>query len=137
MYRQTSTPQSNFIWNSKFANIKWTSVSNFNQKYCVTNKIKEVTFKALHLIYPKSQVVARFCAVERNRVVCDYEGESICHLFFKCFHNRTFWLDVEQFYNAQTNSKFRITGKDVLLFYESGNANHQKVYLLNLLILYG
>ena len=137
MYHQTSTPQSKAIWNSKFENIKWKSVWTFSQKFFVTNKIKEVAFKILHLIYPTNHVVVRFGVVERGCVFCNHETETICHLFFECVYCQIFWSKVEQFYNVQTGSNIQLREKDVLFFYGNTASEHRKSYILNLLILYG
>ena len=53
-------------WSFVFGNINWNKSWTICEKYCMNNKIKEVTFKILHNIYPVKSVLERF------RVINEY-----------------------------------------------------------------
>ncbi len=45
-------PAARFFWSSLFAKLP--------NKFCINNKIKEVSYKILHRIYPAKHVLERF-----------------------------------------------------------------------------
>ncbi len=52
--RTTLLPKCKPFWNSLYDQIEWKEVWKLPSKYCLTNKVKEVTYKVIHLIYSKT-----------------------------------------------------------------------------------
>ena len=82
----------------------WTSSS----RYCVTNKIREVSFKTVHSIYPVNQVISRYKDVNVNCTFCEREEENICHLFFECCYTYLFWKELENMFVSLTGIKLKL-----------------------------
>ena len=74
--QETSIPSIKSFWEAKIQNIKWKLVWNINKKYCVTNKIREVSFKIVHMIYPVKKILARFREIDEMCVFCNIEPET-------------------------------------------------------------
>ncbi len=55
-----SLPTARFFWSSLFGNISWVKAWKLTNKFCINNKIKEVSYKILHRIYPAKHVLERF-----------------------------------------------------------------------------
>ena len=74
-----------------------TTRRKFANKYCISNKVKEVSFKMLHIIYPLKHVLERFKLNIDYK--CDFCGmeETILHVFFDCISSRIFWIDIQNF----------------------------------------
>ena len=53
----SSLPNSRFYWASVFEDIDWTIVWKISNKFCITNKVKEVSFKIIHKIYPVTHLL--------------------------------------------------------------------------------
>ncbi len=66
--RTTLLPKCKPFWNSLYDQIEWKEVWKLPSKYCLTNKVKEVTYKVIHLIYPVKQVVAIFLETWRPHI---------------------------------------------------------------------
>ena len=58
--QETLISSAKSFWEAKIQNINWNLAWNTNKKYCVTNKIREVSFKIVHRIYPVKKVLSRF-----------------------------------------------------------------------------
>ncbi len=75
------TTHKSLIWTNVFRNIYWgKKAQRICQIYCLNNKVKEITFKILHGIYPAKSDIDYSCDF------CSMEKESIVHLFCKCVH---------------------------------------------------
>ncbi len=55
-----SLPAARFFWSSLFGNISWVKAWKLPNKFCINNKIKEVSYKILHRIYAAKRVLERF-----------------------------------------------------------------------------
>ncbi len=51
---------SKIFWSSLFGNISCVKAWKLTNKFCINNKIKEVSYKILHRIYPAKHVLERF-----------------------------------------------------------------------------
>jgi len=54
------------------------------EKYCMSNKIREVHFKILHNVYPTNSQIASFVDISDPCVFCKVEKETLLHLFYHC-----------------------------------------------------
>ncbi len=64
-----------------------------NNQFFISNKVKEVSFKILHRMYPVKELFELFRLDMKN---CDFSGvkESVIHLFLQRVYSRLFWVDV-------------------------------------------
>ncbi len=111
----------------------WTA----SNRYCITNKIKEVSFKIIHRIYPVNQAISRFHNVDLNCTFCEQEEESICHLFLKCRFTYLFWTKLEDLFEILTGIKINLKIKDIILTYHGKKLKDKELFLLNLFLLLG
>lgn len=51
-------PPAKSFWNSRVQDIKWEEAV-VSRRYSITNKIREVSFKIIHCIYPVNEVIRR------------------------------------------------------------------------------
>ncbi len=86
----TLLPKCKPFWNSLYDQIEWKYIWNLSSKYCLTNKVKEVTYKVIHLIYQVRQLVAKTIRdMETTCIFFNLEEESIKHFFLllsRCTH---------------------------------------------------
>ncbi len=91
---------------SEFDSINWKVVWNYNHRYCVTNKVREVSFKIIHLIYLSNKTLQKVKVnIDENCVFCSHSCESICHLFSECSYVKYFWLEIEHIFNMSIVNK--------------------------------
>eukprot|EP00063_Salmo_salar_P022364 XP_013997199.1 PREDICTED: vacuolar protein sorting-associated protein 52 homolog isoform X1 [Salmo salar] len=68
----TTIPSARFFWSNICGDIQWGKAWKIVNKYCISNKVKEVSFKMLHGIYPVKHVLERFkLNIDYN---CDFCG---------------------------------------------------------------
>ncbi len=111
-------PCSTVFWSSKYDNIEWKKVWSITNKFFISNKVKEVSFKILHRIYPVKELFERFKLDMENS--CDFCGvvkESVTHLFFQCIYSRLFWVDVSNFISRMFGTIIHIGMYDVIFFF--------------------
>ncbi len=66
------------------------------KKHGITNKVREVHFKILNLVYPAKTRFLRFCTDVDDRCdFCGVEREDAVHLFFNCIYSQIFWIYFE------------------------------------------
>lgn len=56
----TTIPSARLFWSNIYGDIQWGKAWKIANKYCISNKVKEVSFKMLHRIYPVKHVLERF-----------------------------------------------------------------------------
>ncbi len=133
--RTTLLPKYKPFWNSLYDQIEWKEVWKLPSKYCLTNKVKEVTYKVIHLIYPVKQVVATFFRdMETTCIFCNLEEESIKHLFYDCTLTQMFWIDIEYLIFKCIKLKIWFSSKDIFLLYKNKNLNLEQNLIVKLLI---
>lgn len=47
-----SVPPVISFWNNLFVNLNWKQIWTLQQKFFLTNKVKEIAFKLIHRLYP-------------------------------------------------------------------------------------
>ena len=139
MCQTYTTPQAKHKWITEFGNINWKVTWNYNHRYCVTNKVREVSFKIMHLIYPCNQLLLKRFRVDIDEKCsfCENSTESVCHLFYDCICVRFFWLEIEYLFNMFYSKKVQLKKKDVFLFYGKCDVENERIFILNLFILLG
>ncbi len=53
-------PPAHFFWSSLFGGVNWHKVWRTVDKFYINNKVKEVSFKIMHRIYPVKHELERF-----------------------------------------------------------------------------
>ncbi len=110
-------PKCKPFWNSLYDQIEWKEVWKLPSKYCLTNKVNEVTYTVINLIYPVKQVVANIFR-DMETIFCNLEEESIKHVFYDCIFTQMFWIDIE--YLIFKFIKL-LSGKYIFLLYKNKN----------------
>ncbi len=138
--KKNFVPCSTVFWSSKYENIEWKKVWSITNKFFISNKVKEVSFKILHRIYPVKELFERFKLDMENS--CDFCGvvkESVTHLFFQCIYSRLFWVDVSNFISRMFGTIIHIGMYDVIFFFVQDTIDSRSTifFLTQLIILLG
>lgn len=107
-------------------------------RYLITNKVKEISFKLIHRCYPvKFYIKSRFSKdIEIDCSFCTNSPETIVHLFWFCPSVKLFWQKLCDFIQNNIEKKFVLYWKNVLFgLFENSLNNNYSIYLINLLIL--
>ena len=140
--REISQTKAQFIakhrWNAIFTDINWNKVFVQSKNYCLTNKIREVSFKIVHRIYP-CKILLKKMKRETDELCtfCKISEESLCHLFFDCNFSRSLWHEIESIFNKAVQVKISLDKKDILFIYEekTPKLDNSKLYIMNLFII--
>ena len=118
--------------------LQWKKACCILNKYCINNKVKEVSFKILHRIYPVKEVLERFkINIDSTCVFCDSDRETIFHLFFHCNRSTLFWTDMQNFINRKMSTNVQINVFDVMLYFVFYGMDSNITYIIQLLIILG
>jgi hypothetical protein len=92
-------PAGKMYRNAALGQVNWNKVSLLSGKYCISNKVKEVSYKLIYRIYPvKTFIIYRFkIAIDNKCVFCGCDPETLDHLFWDCSYVRRFWSEFEDF----------------------------------------
>lgn len=131
-----SLPYTVSFWNGQFVNIPWKKVWTLASKYLITNKVKEVSYRLLHLFYPvKLYLKKMFPDIDPLCSFCGTEEESIAHLFWDCLYTGLFWKDFCIFVRTFSSLSFSLIYKDVLFGQHNFDKDAKDQYfLINLFI---
>lgn len=123
-------------WNGQFINIPWKKVWTLSSKYLITNKVKDVSYKLLHLFYPvKLYLKKMFPDIDSLCSFCGAVEESISHLFWDCSYTNMFWKDFCIFVHTFLSHSFSLLYKDVLFGLHNFDKDVKDQYfLINLFI---
>lgn len=132
-----TTPPSQHVWVSLYGSVNWKKAWNVTNTYCLTNKIKEVTFKILHRIYPAKHVLERFkLNIDFSCVFCGLHKETIIHLFFECMYCKIFWIDVQNYLSRKIGQLIILNAKDVCIYFDR-KIDRDVKFVIQLYILIG
>lgn len=126
------------FWHSKFECIEWKYAWLLPKKYCITNKVREVHFKILHLVYPVKTLFLRFN--DDADVRCDFcgtEKEDVVHLFFNCIYSKMFWIELEGLLYKCFGIKVYLFEKDVFFYFNREKLPPNETFVVNLLLIMG
>lgn len=125
-------------WSQFVNDITWRRVWLLPNRYLITNKVKEVTFKLIHRIYPaKSYIKTKFkLDIDENCTFCHSCPESVVHLFWFCPFVYKMWHDLCVFISGVIEEGFDIFWENVLFGLPDSNThNKTHTYIINLIIL--
>lgn len=96
--------------------MKWGKVWLLPNPYLITNKVKEVTFKLIHRIYPhKDYIKYKFkLNIDDNCTFYQSEPESALHLFWLCPFVFGFSHDIYCFISNETGERFELYWRNAL-----------------------
>lgn len=104
----------------------------------LNNKIKEVSFKLIHKIYPsKIFLLQRFRKhIDTDCSFCSKCPEDNFHLFWSCTFSNSFWNDVSLFISTHIDDSFTLCFENVLFGFTSFTpSKSNQYYIINLIIL--
>ena len=127
-----SLPFGQSFWNSYYEGITWQEAWMVGEKFCLNNKVKEVSFKILHKIYPTQMKLARF-NIDNNLLCkfCANEEETIHHLFYQCVFSKTFWTIVQHYINTITGKVIILREKDIFIYFGENVDNYTDYTMYN------
>ena len=77
-----SIPSATFYWSNFVSNVTWKKVWSLPQKYLLTNKVREVSFKLIHRVYPVKHFLQKLKRdIDINCSFCELHPETCSHLF--------------------------------------------------------
>ncbi len=108
------------------------------KKYCITNKVREVHFKILHLVYPTKTLFLRFCTdVDDICGICGAEKEDAGHLFFNCIYSQMFWIDLKGLLCKYLGMNVYFSEKYVFFYFNRERLPPNVTFIVNLRLLMG
>ena len=113
----TSVPYVILYWNRYVEDIDWKNVWLLPNRYLLTNKVREISFKIIHRCYPSNDHIhKRFKKViDVKCSFCSMEIETVTHLFWLCPIVQSFWTDICNFIANTIDKNCELFWKDVLL----------------------
>ncbi len=113
-----SAPHVKLFWNNLFDDLNWKKVWSLQQKFFLTNKVKEVSFKLIHRFYPVKKFIQKFRAdVELSCSFCLNADETVEHLFWSCQYTQEFWDDIDAFVKLKILPEFSIQMRNIICGY--------------------
>lgn len=126
-------------WNNLFKNLKWKKIWSLQQKYFLTNKVKEVSFKILNKFYPVNYFMIKYKNnIETRCSFCQVHPETVFHLFWTCSYAEHLWKDVETFIKNNIQQDISVTFKDIIFgHFDSDSNNNKSCFVINLIYFLG
>ena len=119
-----SIPPATFYWTNFVTDIEWKKVWTLPQRFILTNKVKEISFKLIHKFYPAKQYLSKFKKdIDVNCSFCQQHPETYTHLFWSCEFTYKFWRDFHKFIVDSIYSDFHLYYKNVIFGFH--NFNHK------------
>ncbi len=87
LFQKDVASKSNAIvyWNQFVSDVDWKKVWLLPNRYLLTNKVKEISFKLLHRIYPAKLYLTKFKKdIDVRCSFCKQKPETAVHLFWHC-----------------------------------------------------
>ncbi|CAI5671519.1 unnamed protein product [Oreochromis niloticus] len=117
----------------------WNEVWKLPNQFLITNKIKDISYKLIHRIYPsKDYLQSKFkLDIDTSCSFCKTSKEYTIHLFWFCNLVQDFWQSLCVFISENIFEGFVLFWKYVLfgLHKNQKQFNFDNRYMINLLIL--
>lgn len=132
-----SLPYVHSFWNRFTDCIVWKKVWLLPNQYLITKKIKELSFKLIHRIYPTKHFLLKFKSdIDTTCTFCNNCLETVVHLYWYCPFVKPFWKNVCDFIVKNIDKDFVLFWKHILF----GVLDHQRfycngIYIINLILL--
>lgn len=115
--------------------IKW----SLPQKFFLTNKVKEMSFKITQRFYPVRYFIKKFRSdIDTSCSFCEASSETVDHLFWECPFARSFWNNVDALIVQKILYNFSLSFRHILFgFYIKDNILMDASFCINLLLFIG
>ena len=125
-------------WAKFKTNIPWAKVWMLPHRCMITNKIKEVSFKLLHKIYPVKNYMQKFKKeIDVSCSFCLVQPETVNHIFWNCSYTKGFWRDVAKCISDKLDMSFDLQFEHVIFgFLSDTTVDLHKAFVVNLILLY-
>lgn len=125
-------PSAISYWNNLFDHLNWNIIWSLQQKFLLTNKVKEVSFKILHNIYPtKDFLKKKFSSnFDTKCIFCQNDTETLLHLFWSCNYTQQFWKYIGLFISNKIVKG--LSPKIVIFGFFEGDLN--ACFIINLIL---
>ena len=131
----TSIPSSISYWNNLFDDIKWSYVWSLPQKFFLTNKVKEISYKIIQRFYPVKCFLKKFRSdIDTSCSFCEASSETVDHLFWECPFSRSFWNNIDALIVQKVFCNFSLSYRHILFgFYVKEMSLINASFCINLL----
>ncbi len=110
-----STPPATVYWSNFLSNIDWRKVWTLPQKFLLTNKVKEVSFKLIHRFHPVKQYLKKLKSdIDVKCSFCEQHPETCTHLFWSCQFTYGLWKDVNRLMVNKSFSDFILYFRNII-----------------------
>lgn len=132
-----SKPHVISYWSRFIGTINWNKVWLLPNKYILTNKVKEISFKILHKFYPAKHFLSKFNKdIDVNCSFCFLQPETVPHIFWHCQYTKRLWWEVSKFINNKLDCNFLLLYEHVIFgFLQYEKSMEKEAYIINLLII--
>lgn len=132
-----SVPCAISAWSGHAIDICWTKAWTLPNKFLLVNKVKEVSFKIIHRIYPVKSVLAKFSNdIETHCTFCNTDTETLIHFFWFCDFSREFWRRFCCFIIDHIHEQFQLRLQNVFFgFTNYSEELEEEYFLINLFII--
>ncbi len=122
-----------------FDDIKWAYVWSLPQKFFLTNKVKEISYKIIHRFYPVKQFLQKFKSdIDISCSFCEFSSETVAHLFWECPFVQSFWNNLNALIVQNIFYDFSLCYKHILFgFYVKDKNLFNASFCINLLLFIG
>ncbi len=121
VYPVYTAPRCTFFWANFFDSIHWKRAWLRPEKFCISNKIREVHFKILHNVYPTNSQIASFFDLSNLCVFCKVEEETLLHLFFYCNQVKSIWENLICYLSSFIKCDLKFSPKDIFLYFSGSD----------------
>lgn len=104
-------------------------------KFCISNKVKEIHYKILHRIYSVNSFISKYSDIDETCSFCGSVEETIAHLCCDCNITKHFWNDLSSFIFSPKNMTHNFLHKEIIFYYENPKLVSLE-YIVNFCILY-
>uniref|UniRef100_A0A3B3I0R1 Reverse transcriptase domain-containing protein n=1 Tax=Oryzias latipes TaxID=8090 RepID=A0A3B3I0R1_ORYLA len=132
-----SVPSAIFYWANFTSNIDWKKVWSLPQKYFLTNKVKEISFKLLHRFYPAKHYLTKFKAdINTSCTFCQKQPETCSHLFWSCEFTYRFWKNIHKFITDSIFADIQLYYKNILFGFHSFDVKDRDAFFCVNMVLF-
>lgn len=109
-------------------NLQWKKTCCTLNKYCINNKVREVSFKVLHRIYTVKEVLERFKPnIDPACVFCNSDRESLF----------TFPVNIRILFGPMWKTNVQTNVFEVMLYFVFSGLNNKAIYIIQFVIFLG
>ena len=121
-------------WNSTFDNLDWEDIYTMSFNCSIDTKLREFQYKFINRLTPTNTYLYK-CRLSNSTLCdfCNYEPETLIHLYWECLHVQQFWSNIKAFLN-NNNIEIDLNFKNLIF---GSFAETESKTLVNYIILLG